>query len=67
MPQTPRLNLSPALRLLPVWKENQEVPEGLVPFGRRRGTGVWDLLGNSDNIFSDILAAGALRGEKAVQ
>lgn len=52
------------------WKKNQTLLEArdFNPFLKGEGAGrIRDLLGNSDDILSDILAAGALRGEKAGQ
>lgn len=65
MPQRPQLNPSPGRRIRRC-QARLEAREDFNPFLREEGeVRVRDLLGDSDDILSDILAAGALRGEKA--
>ena len=71
-PERPRLNSSPVLRSpCSSEREAQAVPAMSTSSGRYRtpfgevGRGVRDLLGNANDILGDVLAAGALRAEKA--
>lgn len=73
-PERPRLNPGPVLRSLLVRRESHrrcqaclEAQEGFDPFSEEVGRGLRDLLGNSNDILSDVLVAGALRVEKQGQ